>query len=106
MICGDVRVFGCWVCSVRVVLCIVYCRLGICLLLDLVVSILVFVSLLASHDFGSLCLGSFAELLSMNPPFFTRPLGNQLLLSKRIPSIRICSTPIHLISLAQQVQSK
>lgn len=41
--------------SVRVVLCIVYCRLGICLLLDFegccVVLILAFVFLLASHDF-------------------------------------------------------
>lgn len=46
------EVFGCWVGSVRVVLCIVYCRLGICLLLDLVVSILVFVSSLASYDFS------------------------------------------------------
>lgn len=47
------RVFGCWVCSVRKgSFCIVYCRLGICLLLDLVVSILVFVSSLASYDFS------------------------------------------------------
>lgn len=81
-------------------------RLGICLLLDLVVSILVFVSSLASYDFSSLCLGSFADLLLMYPPFFTKPLGNQLLLSKRIPLTSICSNPIHLISLAQQVQSK
>lgn len=45
------------------------CRLGICLLLDLVVSILVFVSSLASYDFSSLCLGSFADLLSISPPY-------------------------------------
>lgn len=81
------------------------CRLGICLLLDFggccVVLIWVLVSFFASQDFSSLCLGSFADLLSMNPPFFTKPLGNQSLLSKRIPLTSICSTPIHLILLAQ-----
>lgn len=49
-------------------------RLGICLLLDLdgccVASISVFVS---SHYFSSSCLGSFADLLSMNPPYSTKP---------------------------------
>lgn len=48
-------------------------RLGVCLLLDLdgccVVSILVSVSSLASYNFSSSCLGSFADLLSMNPPY-------------------------------------
>lgn len=82
------------------------CRIEICLLLDLVVSILVSVSSLASYDFSSLCLGFFADLLSMYSPFFTRLLPNQLLLSKRIPLTSFCSTPIHLITLAQQVPSK
>lgn len=61
--------------SVRGGLCIVYCRLGICLLVDFdrwcVVSILVFVSSLACYDFSSLCLGSFADLSLMNPPYST-----------------------------------
>lgn len=63
-------------CSVRKgSFCIVYCRLGICLLFDFegccVVIILVFVFLLASYDFSSLCLGFFADLLLMSPPYST-----------------------------------
>lgn len=59
-------------CSVRKgSFCIVYCRLGISLLVDFegccVGLILGFVFLLASHDFSSLCLGFFDDLLSMNP---------------------------------------
>lgn len=55
MMCGDVRAFGCDLCSVRKgSFCVVYCRLEICLLLDFdgccVGLILVFVFLLASHD--------------------------------------------------------